>query len=233
MSIDTHSFNVELAKFVGLGEAIILQHLYWWYQHNSQSPEMSRDGRVWVYRSVKEMRTVFPYLSDGNIRTAIKHLIEKGLIIRGDYSEQSMNKSIWYSLTDSAIRLFHLSESANPFVESQNGFVGFNECKDNSIDNKKDSRESFIAPTLEQVSNYCLERRNGVDAQRFLDYYTANGWMVGKSRMKDWKAAVRTWEGRKSYTPQQPKLSPEERTIRALENLQNRDGQLNNLYDEQ
>lgn len=52
----------------------------------------------------------------------------------------------------------------------------------------------FIPPTLEEVTDYCKERKNRVDASRFVDFYTAKGWMVGKNKMKDWKSAVRTWE---------------------------------------
>jgi hypothetical protein len=52
----------------------------------------------------------------------------------------------------------------------------------------------FVPPTLDEVKNYCLERNNNVDAQRFIDFYEAKGWMVGKNKMKDWKAAIRTWE---------------------------------------
>lgn len=55
-------------------------------------------------------------------------------------------------------------------------------------------KTKFSPPTLEDVKSYCLERRNHVDAERFHAYYTANGWKVGKNPMKDWKAAVRTWE---------------------------------------
>ena len=51
-----------------------------------------------------------------------------------------------------------------------------------------------MKPTVDEVAAYCQERGNSVNAQRFVDYYTANGWMVGKSPMKDWKAAVRNWE---------------------------------------
>ena len=54
----------------------------------------------------------------------------------------------------------------------------------------------FIPPTVDEVRDYCLERGNGIDPQRFIDHYTSNGWMVGKNKMKDWKAAVRTWEQR-------------------------------------
>ena len=52
----------------------------------------------------------------------------------------------------------------------------------------------FTPPSIEEVATYCRERGNGVDASRFVDFYSSKGWMVGKSRMKDWKAAVRNWE---------------------------------------
>ena len=52
----------------------------------------------------------------------------------------------------------------------------------------------FTKPTLEEVRAYCQERKNEVNAERFINYYDSNGWKVGKNPMKDWKAAVRTWE---------------------------------------
>ena len=52
----------------------------------------------------------------------------------------------------------------------------------------------FVPPTVDEVREYCLARKNGIDPQEFVDYYAARGWMLGKAKMKDWKAAVRTWE---------------------------------------
>lgn len=63
---------------------------------------------------------------------------------------------------------------------------------DKSISKKKSAR--FTPPTLDEVEQYCLERANGIDAQTFIDFYESKGWMIGKNKMKDWKAAVRTWE---------------------------------------
>lgn len=66
---------------------------------------------------------------------------------------------------------------------------------DKEIDKDKEKyKRHFTKPTLEDVQAYCLERGKGVDAQKWYDYYSANGWKVGKNPMKDWKAAVRTWE---------------------------------------
>lgn len=52
----------------------------------------------------------------------------------------------------------------------------------------------FTPPSVEEVREYCHERNNAIDPENFVDFYTSKGWMVGKNKMKDWKAAVRNWE---------------------------------------
>lgn len=76
----------------------------------------------------------------------------------------------------------------------------------NAEDADKPHRTRFVPPTVEQVADYCKERGNKVDPQRFVDYYTANGWKTGRNPMKDWRAAVRNWEKNGFDTPQ--KKSP-------------------------
>lgn len=67
-----------------------------------------------------------------------------------------------------------------------------------------------MPPTVDEVAAFCLERENGIDAQDFVDHYQANGWMRGKSKLKDWKAAVRTWEKNRDK-PKGPRLpTPQE-----------------------
>lgn len=68
----------------------------------------------------------------------------------------------------------------------------------------KSKTKGFTPPSLEEVETYCRERNNGIDPQEFLDFYTSNGWMVGKNKMKDWKASVRTWERRRSPKREDP-----------------------------
>lgn len=63
------------------------------------------------------------------------------------------------------------------------------------------TRKRFTPPTVDEVRAYCQDRQNGVDPQRFVDYYSSNGWMVGRNKMKDWKAAVRTWEQNSKGNP--------------------------------
>ena len=79
------------------------------------------------------------------------------------------------------------SDIAKPML-SQNS-IDKNRIVENSIDKNR-----FIPPTLEEVKQYCLERNNNVNPERFIDFYESKGWMIGKTKMKDWKACVRTWE---------------------------------------
>ena len=75
-------------------------------------------------------------------------------------------------------------------------------------DNKTAKR--FTPPSYDEVKAYCDERGNSIDPQRFIDYYQANGWKVGKASMKDWKAAVRNWESREKPGEKKKELSQED-----------------------
>lgn len=72
-----------------------------------------------------------------------------------------------------------------------------------------------IPPQVEWVAEYCSTRNNGIDAQAFIDFYTARGWKIGKERMKDWQAAVRTWEARRrnDAPPQKAEKTPVKQVI--------------------
>ena len=80
--------------------------------------------------------------------------------------------------------------------------VGEDRISDEDINVPTKPSKRFTPPTVDDVRAYCQERQNGIDAQYFVDYYTRNGWMVGRTKMKDWKATVRTWEQREKQNPQ-------------------------------
>lgn len=68
---------------------------------------------------------------------------------------------------------------------------------------------AFVAPTVDDVAAYCAERKNGLDAAQFVDHYTANGWVQGRGKpIRDWKAAVRTWERNGVRSPAVASTSP-------------------------
>ena len=84
-------------------------------------------------------------------------------------------------------------------------------------------RKRFEKPTLSEIEQYCIERNNNVNAEQFFDYYESNGWKVGKNSMKDWKAAVRTWE-RSGYRKPNSKKNSKEDAINVVNNLMNKLG---------
>lgn len=69
------------------------------------------------------------------------------------------------------------------------------------------SSKRFVKPTLEEVKEYCSNRKNNIDAQQFIDFYESKGWKVGNQSMKDWKACVRTWEQRNKVENKSTKVA--------------------------
>lgn len=75
-----------------------------------------------------------------------------------------------------------------------NEIIEVNSTDNNTNNNKTNKGGRFTPPSVEQVMEYCNHRQNGINAQNFIDFYQSKGWKVGNSKMKDWKASVRTWE---------------------------------------
>ena len=79
----------------------------------------------------------------------------------------------------------------------QNNQNAQTETETETINRKKENlikEKRFSKPTIAEIRDYCSERNNGVSAERFFDFYESKGWKVGNTPMKDWRAAVRTWE---------------------------------------
>lgn len=78
--------------------------------------------------------------------------------------------------------------------EKESLYIGDNAEKKQDTIKTEPPVKRFTKPTVEEIAAYCQERQNGVDPQRFYDFYESKGWKIGKTPMKDWRAAVRTWE---------------------------------------
>ena len=137
-------------------------------------------------------------LSRQQVRTALKKLISTNEITKSttsNYTIITVNKWAEYQCSN--------QEDNQPSTrEITSGATTTKEIK--NIRNKEFNN---IHPSIEDVRAYCQERKNSVDPERWINYYTSNGWKVGKNPMKDWKAAVRTWE-RNSYTPKEEDKLP-------------------------
>ena len=102
---------------------------------------------------------------------------------------------------------------------------------DSSAKSTTTKRKRFEKPTLSQITQYCLERNNCVNAEQFYDYYESNGWKVGKNAMKDWKACVRTWE-RNGYDKPIKKKNNKQDTLNDMRDLMNEYGGVNEQSNE-
>lgn len=89
---------------------------------------------------------------------------------------------------------------------------------DSSAKSTTTKRKRFEKPSISDIKQYCMERNNNIDANQFYDYYESNGWKVGKNSMKDWKAAVRTWE-RSEYRKPNSKKNSKEDAINVVKEL--------------
>lgn len=144
--------------------------------------------------SVQSIRTLLEFLKKTqNLTIKSTHLFSIITIINWDTYQSQENEIN----TPINTRVTHCQHTGN----------NKQECKElknvkNNIegDESPHPRKSFVKPNLTEVTDYCRERHNTVSPQVFLNHYESNGWMVGKNKMKDWKAAVRTWETRGDMT---------------------------------
>lgn len=92
----------------------------------------------------------------------------------------------------------------NPSKEKLTDNTNINITNTNLTDSN--SKVRFKKPTLDEVKNYCILRNNNIDAEAFIDFYESKNWQIGKNKMKDWKACVRTWERRETKKTTMGKL---------------------------
>lgn len=126
--------------------------------------------------------------SDGrdSVASTLKELERAGYFRREQNRNSGKFQGIEYIVTEKPF-------AENPITEKP---ITDNPTQLNTkeLNTNKSTTKRFIAPSIDEVREYIEEKGYSIDPERFVDYYTANGWMVGKSHMKDWKATVRNWE---------------------------------------
>lgn len=162
----------------------------------------SQEGQGCFYGSLSLLSQFCGIKSKTTTQKILKSLVEKGAIVKGEdlhngvkFCTYKVNKN-WYGI--SKIDMGGISETDTNKKENENINI-------DSLSNRGSSR--FQKPSLEDVRAYCISRFNKVDPEQFFNFYESKGWTIGKSPMKDWRAAVRTWEKREKEIPQR-KRSP-------------------------
>mgnify|MGYP002525351411 CR=1 FL=1 len=166
----------------------------------------SQEGQGCFHGSLAHLQRVCGIASRQTAIDVLKSLMAKGLITK---TENHLNglKYVSYSICP---------KNGQGVQKMDNGCpeIGHNKKEDIDIDTLSIKRCSrFQKPTLEEIREYCISRGNNVDPEQFLNFYESKGWVVGKSPMRDWRAAVRTWEKRE--TPR--RISPLTRSESVLE----------------
>jgi len=115
---------------------------------------------------------------------------------------------------ESANKRWHKSTNIKE-INNNNANAMRTQCERNAIkiNKNKINNNIFNIPSLEEVKKYCEERKNNIDANNFINFYSSKGWFIGKNKMKDWKAAIRTWE------------------VRAIDNKNNAENGIKILHD--
>ena len=122
-------------------------------------------------------------ISEMKLRRYLDQLKEEGMINQQTTSRYSLITVLNYNDHQS------INQQTTSKQPARNQLVTTSKQVNNKTIGKK-----FVPPTVCQVSEYCIERKNTVDAETFVNFYLSKNWAIGKSKMKDWKAAVRTWE---------------------------------------
>lgn len=160
------------------------------------------DKQGYCYASNKYFAELYE-VSTTTISTLIKNLVEKGYI-----ESEIIYKEGTKEILNRYLKIFkypYLKKFKYPIKEN---LKDNNTSINNTSINKKENikRKSFTKPTIEEIKQYCDERNNSINAEAFYDFYESKDWYVGKNKMKDWKACVRTWEKRNETKPKKKSI---------------------------
>ena len=168
----------------------------------------SQEGQGCFYGSLSLLSQFCGIRSKTTTQRILKNLVAKGAIVKTDelhngvkFCTYKVNKN-WYGM--SKIDMGDVS------IIDTNNKEDIN-INNNSLYKRESSR--FQKPSIEEIRQYCISRNNSVDPEQFFNFYESKGWTIGKSPMKDWRAAVRTWEKREKEVPQRKRESRRESVL--------------------
>lgn len=197
-----YQFDSELAQIFGVGEAILINNFAFWIRKNEANGKHFYEGRTWTYNSVDAFTKLFPFWSAGQIRRLLQSLIDKGVIITGNYNSSAYDRTTWYAFSDSILRnkKFHLLISTNGDSENDKPIPDNKRADKLKADNLykgtsepkclfKNSRYADIDKFSEQFNSGDFA---GIDITYY--YRAVADWSAGKSVMRnDWIATARNF----------------------------------------
>lgn len=191
----------------------MVEILYWWILKNACNEDMIKDNKVWCYCSSKGFERYMPYMSWQKIRRTLKKVEDGGILVTGNFNKRPTDQTLWYAFSDKGIEI--LEGYGYDFSKMKNGIFKNEKSNINNINlinNKKNNKEeeksisndipkkeqrhkNFVKPTIQEIDAYIKSQGYKSSAEEFFNYHEAGGWVIGRNKpMRDWRAAVRTWE---------------------------------------
>lgn len=174
----------------------------------------SQEGQGCFYGSLSLLSQFCGIKSKTTTQKILKSLVSKGAIVKKEENvngiktcSYKINKD-WYGISKIDMGYIKNCHGGMSEIDTNNKEENINI---NSLSIKGSSH--FQKPTIEEIRSYCISRGNQVDPEQFFNFYESKGWLIGKSHMKDWRAAVRTWEKREKEIPQRKRDSRKESVL--------------------
>lgn len=165
-----HSFNVELAKEYGILEAILLKSIFFWIEKNKANNRHFYDGKYWTYNSIKAFNELFPYASEKTIRRTLNGLIEKEILITGNYNKNCYDRTLWYAFTEKGNSIITKKEIDLPIWANGNTETG--------------EPIPYNIPYKETDIKENIKRKKAME--NFEIFYQAYPRKVGKANVEKW-----------------------------------------------
>lgn len=154
-----YNFDTSVAKEYGVNEAIMIANFQFWIKKNKANGDNFYDGHYWTYNSISAFKELFPFWTEQNIKTILKHLKEKGILISGNYNENKYNHTNWYAFLD------------------EEKWIGYNQPNDkleltNQVVRTKQSNtyiKPYIKPYIKENTNQTAGLGDGDESKNSVD----------------------------------------------------------------
>lgn len=177
-----YGFDIELAKKYGLAEAIMIKNFQFWIAKNKANEKNHHDGHYWTFNSVRAYQELFPFLSIGKIRRALKNLIKMGVLIDGNYNQKKYDKTRWYAFGDENEFIKSLCQKRQmDLLKTTNGFVE----NDKPIPYIKPDNKPDIIYTVNE-KNHFLEDSNQIKLAKLLYEKVIEYRKIPKPNFNNW-----------------------------------------------
>jgi len=224
-----HSFDTEIACKYGVNAAVIFNHISFWIEKNAANNSNYYDGEYWTYSSIKGFKEIFCYMSENQIRTALKKLTDNDVLITGNYNKLAYDRTLWYAFGKIGKSIYQksqidLSKITNGNVENHKPIPDIiTDSKNTDIitdnNNIKPVRHKYGEYKNVLLSDKEIEKLKAEipNYQRYIENLSSYMMSTGK-KYKSHLATIRNWARKDGVKP--PKAETDEERIRREQNEQ-------------